>query len=67
MLIEAYPEYIQGHIKRGHYEATISEDLYNQLKDNESALIDYILDNGDLLIDDTVVDDVGPIYDIQTF
>jgi len=67
MLIEAYPEYIQGHLKRGHYECNIPDDEYIKIKDNRNALINYIRANGDLLVDDWEIDDVGSIESIHTF
>lgn len=59
MLIEAYPEYVQGHLRRGHYECNIPDDEYVNIKDDRRALINYIRKNGDLLIDDWEIDDIG--------
>lgn len=67
MTIEAYPEYITGTLTRCHYECFISDEEYSKLKDDKKALEKYIKENGYLDIDDWVIDDIGPIYDIQTY
>lgn len=65
MTIEAYPEYITGTLIRCHYECFISEEDYLKLKDNKQALKKYIEENGYLNVDNWIIDDVGPISDIQ--
>lgn len=67
MTLEAYPSYIQGFIKRCHYECFIPDEEYAKLKDNKKALWKYIEENGYLDIDDWVIDEVGPIDDIEIY
>ena len=67
MLIEAYPEYTKGTLKRCHYECNIPDEEYVNIRNNRSALINYIRANGDLLVDDWEIDDVGAIESIRTF
>lgn len=67
MIIQAYPSYIQGFVKRCHYECSISEEEYEKLKNDKKALEKYIKENGYLDVDDLVTDEVGPIDDIEIY
>lgn len=65
MKIIANIDYIQGHLRYGHYELDLNEEeYYNYKKLSDEDRIDYIEDEGKLIIDDYYVDDIGTITKI---
>ena len=61
-------EYLMGHLRYGHIELQMDEEEYKEYEtytDKEKE--EYIMENGDLIIDDYEVDDYGPISDIRVY
>lgn len=59
-------EYLMGHLRYGHIELQMDEEEYKEYEtytDKEKE--EYIMENGDLVIDDYEVDDYGPISNIR--
>lgn len=58
-------DWVGGHIRRGHFELTLEgkelED-FKSLTDKNKA--DFLINNGDIVIDDVRVDDWGKIDEI---
>lgn len=60
--------YIIGHIRYGHYELQIrgSElEKFNSMTQEEQE--EYLRDNGELLIDDVEIEDIGDIININVY
>ena len=69
ILTDAPPEYVAGHLRYGHLEGVIEvpDEEFEKFKENP---IDFLNDNEyidelDLLIDDCIVDDRGPIDSVE--
>lgn len=61
-------EYLMGHLRYGHIELQMDEEEYKEYEtytDKEKE--EYIMENGDLVIDDYEVDDYGPISNIKIY
>lgn len=66
MLLIGDLEYVQGHLRCGHYECSVLKEDEEKVRNmSEKDLNEYIKENGTLLIDDYEVDDVGDIMDIE--
>lgn len=59
-------DWLQGHIRYGHFEGEIevSDEEVKKIKDNPSRLEHY-LDDLNLIIDDWEVDNRGTIYEAE--
>lgn len=61
--VEVPVEYVMGHLRYGHYEVELEAESidaakkYLQTEDGQ----DYIIENGDLEIDDYSVEDAGSL------
>lgn len=56
-------DYIQGHLRYGHYEVEVDE-LFITNSSNKQ-LIEYLQDNGEIIIDDYDIDDMGEITEVR--
>lgn len=59
-------KYLTGHLRYGHIELPMDEKEYKEYEsctDKEK----YIIENGDLIIDDYEVNDYGPISNIRVY
>lgn len=61
-------KYLTGHLRYGHIELPMDEKEYKEYetytgKEKEK----YIIENGDLIIDDYEVNDYGPISNIRVY
>ena len=66
MIVTANIEQIQGHLRYGHYEVFVpgeEEDAFKLL--SREAQIEYIEDNGHIVIDDFTIEDYGEITNIK--
>lgn len=65
MVIIGSIDYVVGYLKRGHFELNLDEEdleKFNNLTEEEKRK--FLKENGDLLIDDYIIDDFGDITDI---
>lgn len=66
--VHARVEYLMGHLRYGHFELQMDEEEYKEYKSyTDEEKEEYIMENGDLVIDDYEVDDYGPISDIRVY
>lgn len=64
--ITAEVEYVQGHLRYGHYELKLTDEEFEKFKDMScDEQESYVREKGHLVVDDYCVDDVGPITDIN--
>lgn len=64
--ITAEVEYVQGHLRYGHYELELADEEFEKFKDMScDEQESYVRKKGHLVIDDYYVDDIGPITDID--
>lgn len=63
--ITANLDYIQGHLRYGHIEASLSDKEYKEFEAlPKKEQKDWLMDVGSLIVDDYEIDDVGSIYDM---
>jgi hypothetical protein len=58
MKVELACDYVQGHLRYGHFEATIPEEdiaKFKEMSDDEKK--EYVREAGELIIDDYEIDD----------
>lgn len=68
MIIIADVDYVIGHLRYGHYELCLNEEEYNNYKNlSEVDKMDYIESDGEFLIDDYRIDDIGTITEIREY
>ena len=61
-------KYLMGHLRYGHFELQMDEEEYKEYESyTDKEKEEYIMENGDLVIDDYEVDDYGPISDIKVY
>lgn len=64
--ITAEVEYVQGHLRYGHYELRLTDKEFEKFKDMScDEQESYVRKEGHLVIDDYYVDDIGPITDMD--
>lgn len=56
-------DYISGHLRYGHYEVEVDEKFV--LNSNKQQLIEYLENNGEIIIDDYRMEDHGSITDVR--
>ena len=65
MKIIADVDYVIGHLRYGHYELKLNDEDYKEYKNlSEEDKISWIED-GDFIIDDYRIDDIGTILEIR--
>jgi hypothetical protein len=65
MKIIADVDYVTGHLRYGHWELELSDKDYNEYKNlSEEDKISWIED-GNFIVDDYEVDDIGTITEIR--
>lgn len=58
-------DYVSGHFRYVHFEASLSEEYYQDFsKLTLRGQQEYLVDVGDLVIDDWEVDDLGDLQEI---
>lgn len=65
MKIHAPIDYVQGHLRYGHFEATVPEEdieKFNAMTPDEKK--EYIRDIGEIVLDDYEMDDYGDIGEV---
>ena len=66
MKIIADVDYVCGHLRYGHYELYLNEEDYNEYKNlSEEDRISWIEDDGEFIVDDCEIDDIGAITEIR--
>lgn len=61
-------KYLTGHLKCGHIELQMNEEEYKEYESyTDEEKEEYIIENGDLIIDDYKVNDYGPISNIRVY
>ena len=66
MKIIADVDYVNGHLRYGHYELELNNEDYNKYKNlSEEDKISWIEDDGDFIIDDYRIYDIGTITEIR--
>jgi len=55
-------DYIQGHLRYGHYELEIDKQKWDSMNEDEQK--EYLEDCGDLIVDDYEIEDRGDICEI---
>ena len=67
MIITGYPEFVAGYIEQAHYELEIDtpeeQEEFKTMSLEEK--IQYLLDNGELIIDDFEVNDIGRMKELN--
>lgn len=59
-------DYLAGYLKYGHFELNLNESKLEEFKNlSKEEQIDYIKEDGDLIIDDYELNDYGDITDIE--
>lgn len=56
-------DYINGHLRYGHYELEMEKSVFENL--SQSDLMDALRNDGELIVDDYEVEDVGDIQNIR--
>ena len=65
-IVTAEVEYVQGHLRHGHYEAKLTNEDFEKFKDMScDEQEEYIRKAGHFVIDDYRIDDIGPITDVN--
>lgn len=63
--ITADVDYVDGHLRRGHKEAIVTDEQAAELeKLSREELAEWLQDNGKLVIDDYRVNDYGDLGEI---
>ena len=62
MIVVSEPTWVDGHIRYGHFECEVPKELEEKFKNmSKEDQINYLKDNGELLIDDFEINDYGEI------
>lgn len=61
--VSANVDYVDGHLRSGHYELEMDKDIFTNL--SKEDLKSYIKENGDFIVDDHRINDIGDITDIS--
>ena len=65
-IIIANVDYISGRLRSGHFELNLSNEKYEEFQNmSKEEQLNYIEDNGDLLIDDFSINDYGDLEIIE--
>ena len=59
IIVTAYVEYLEGYLRKGHYELVVDKDQWDSMSEEEKKI--FMEDNGDFLVDDWEIDEIGPI------
>lgn len=62
-LVKGSVEYVQGHLRYGHYELKIDKEEWDAIPEEEKK--SYLSECGNLVVDDYSVNFVGDITDIS--
>lgn len=66
MKIIADVDYVTGHLRSGHWELELNDEDYNEYKNlSEEDKISWIEDDGDFIVDDYRIYDIGTITEIR--
>jgi hypothetical protein len=66
MKIIADVDYVTGHLRSGHWELELNDEDYNGYKKlSEEDRMSWIEDDGDFIIDDYKIYDIGTITEIR--
>lgn len=57
-------DYVMGHLRYGHLEMEIEKEKWKSMSEEEQR--ECLVDEGELIIDDYSVDDMGDMGDIET-
>ena len=59
-------EYVMGHLRTGHYELRLTdEELVAFQAQSKEEQEEQLRDEGEFIVDDSEVDDIGPIESIR--
>ena len=56
-------DYIQGHLRYGHYEAEVDAEFVKN--STQEQLKKYLKENGELVVDDYEIEDHGDITNLE--
>lgn len=63
MKVTGYVDYVSGFLRTGHFELDLTEEQLKEFKQlSEEEQKEYLRDNGDLIVDDYSIADIGDIY-----
>lgn len=66
MKIIADVDYVTGHLRDGHWELKLSDEDYNKYKNlSEEDKVSWIEEDGDFIVDDYRIYDIGTITEIR--
>jgi len=66
MKIIADVDYVTGHLRDGHWELELNDEEYNKYKNlSEKDKISWIEEDGDFIVDDYRIYDIGTIIEIR--
>lgn len=66
MKIIADVDYVIGHLRYGHWELELNDEDYRGYKNlSEEDRMDWIEGDGNFIIDDCRIDDIGAITEIR--
>lgn len=59
-------DYLNGYLKYGHFELDLNESELEEFKNlSKEEQLEWIKDNGDLIVDNYELNDYGDIIDIE--
>lgn len=61
MKISIPTEYVMGHLRYGHWEANVTPEQYEALKDGDELVQEEVLDKAKFIVDDWEIDGYGPL------
>lgn len=68
MTIIANIDYVTGHLRYGHYKLKLSDKDYKAYKNlSDEDKISWIEDDGEFIVDDYRIDDIGNITEIHEY
>ena len=66
MKIIADVDYVTGHLRDGHWKLELNDEEYNEYKNlSEKDKISWIEEDGDFIVDDYRIYDIGTIIEIR--
>lgn len=66
MKIIADVDYVTGHLRDGHWKLELDDEDYNKYKNlSEEDKISWIEEDGDFIVDDYRIYDIGTITEIR--
>jgi len=65
MKIIADVDYVDGHLRYGHWELELTDEEYNKYKNLSEKDKIFWIEEGNFIVDDYRIYDIGPIIEIR--